>query len=352
MGIYLCAFFTLVVAKISNVVNNAKNNKKFICIFWGLIYFLIAALRGRNIGGDTDIYVNSFYIVSSLPYKEAAQYIGRDPFFYVFISFVGKIWCNYTFLFSIVAFLFTSAITYFIYKYSDDPFLSWIIMLAFNLYQFSLTAMRQTIAISFIIFASSFLIEKKFFRGLIFVFIASLFHKTALCFLLVFIFYKVKISKTFLYFSFVLLGITYSFRSQIAEIFFQFFNEDGREFFVENRNAGFTMLLVIAAIYVFCVIFVKKEWLKESEIAQKMFVLSFFALIFETLVPSQSIFFRLAFYFLFGFTALLPNMINNCIIDSKKTVYAIFFVVLSIQYLFFTIGSCYITPYCTFWQAS
>ena len=349
MGIFIIAYTALIAAKFISL-NDNRNNKKAYCIILGLIYFLIASLRGRCVGGDTDIYVNAFQYLSTVSYKGAANFMGKDPVFYIFISFIGKIWCNYTFLFTIIAFIFTVSVTNFIYKFSDDPFLSWAFMLAFNLYQFTLTAMRQTIAISFVLFAFSYLLENKWLKGVIMILIGSLFHMSALCCLMAFILYKVKVNKRMLYSSFILLAVIYLFKSRVATLFLSVFKEEDREYTVENEGAGLTMLLVITILYVACAVLIDKEKLNQSPVLQKLFIISFFALIFEILVPTQSIFFRFAFYYLFGMAALLPNMINNCIVREKKLVYAVLFFILSVQYIFFTMGSCYITPYYTFWQ--
>ena len=349
MGIFIIAYTALIAAKFISL-NDNRNNKKAYCIILGMIYFLIASLRGRCVGGDTDIYVNAFQYLSTVSYKGAANFMGKDPVFYIFISFIGKIWCNYTFLFTIIAFIFTVSVTNFIYKFSDDPFLSWAFMLAFNLYQFTLTAMRQTIAISFVLFAFSYLLENKWFKGVILTLIASLFHMSALCVLVIFVFYKVKINKQILYSSLLVLAFVYLLKSRIAMLFLSVFKEENREYAVENKGAGMTMLLVITILYVACTVLIDKEKLNQSPVLQKLFIISFFALIFEILVPAQSIFFRFAFYYLFGMAALLPNMINNCIVKEKKAVYAVLFFILSVQYIFFTMGSCYITPYYTFWQ--
>lgn len=80
---------------------------------------------------------------------------------------------NYSVLFAIVAVLFTITVWVYIYKYSDDPVLSVIVLLAFNLYQFSLTGMRQTIAISFVVLAIMAVHEEKKIQPYIWVLIVQ-----------------------------------------------------------------------------------------------------------------------------------------------------------------------------------
>ena len=75
------------------------------------------------------------------------------------------------------------------------------------------------------------------------------------------------------------------------------------------------------------------------------------ACFFEMLVSTQSIFFRIAFYFLMIYIVFVPNVVES--IRNGKSRFIVktgIYVLLSIQYLVFTIGSCGILPYQTFWQ--
>lgn len=104
----------------------------------------------------------------------------------------------------------------YIYKYSDDPVLSVIVLLAFNLYQFSLTGMRQTIAISFVVLAIMAVHEEKKIQPYIWVLIASLFHSSALVCLSIPILSKIRISTIAIRIAPIPLMICFIFRNSIA----------------------------------------------------------------------------------------------------------------------------------------
>ena len=351
MAIFVGAYILIAVVKMFGELFKTKNNRKILCIVMGIVYFLIAALRGRTVGGDTDIYVRVFEKMSKIDMVVAYEEADKDPVFYAFLNIMSKITDSYTILFIVIALFFTVTVTKFIYKYSKEPALSWLIVLAFSLYQFTLTAMRQTIAISFVLIAFSCLFEKKWFKGVIAVLLGALFHSSAIAVLIVFIVYKVKINKPILWGSVAVLGLSLLFNEQIVQWLLNVFQGETLSYGISEEQSGYTMLLVIFILYVFAILFVNTDELEKSKTVQMLFMLSFFAVFFETLVPAQPVFFRFAFYFLYGLIVLIPEVIfTGRKKEDQVILYFAIVTVLSIQYFAFTIGSSYILPYYTFWE--
>ena len=351
MAIFVGAFIIMMLGRAAVVVVKNNNREKIQCIIIGIVYFLLAALRGRCVGGDTDIYVRAFERISLLDIVATYEQADKDPVFYVFLNLVSKFTDSYTVLFIIIALFFTISVTRFLYKYSKDPTLSWIIVLAFSLYQFTLTAMRQTIAISFVLIAFSYLFEGKWLKGIIAVLLGTLFHSSAIAVLMVFVVYKVKLNKPMLWISVGVLGLSFILNKQIARLALNVFQGDSTSYGISEEQSGLTMLFVIFVLYVFAVFFVNSKDLENSKETKMLFILSFFAVFFETLVPAQPIFFRIAFYFLFALIVLVPNVIfTGRKREDLLILYLVIAVLLSIQYFVFTIGSSYIFPYYTFWQ--
>ncbi len=317
------------------------------CKISGAIYFLIAALRGATVGGDSYQYVVMLKRIAENDLSYALNYYDKDPVFGGFVWIISRFTSSYTVLFTIVAALFVGSVWYYIYKYSKDPCLSIIFLLAFNLYQFSLTGMRQTIAMSLVVWAMIFLYEEKVKRAVIFTLIASLFHLSSLIFLFAILLRKFKYNINTLLFSVFAMVIVFLNRSRIAKLMIFLINDRGYE--VADKNAGLTMLFVIFVLYVYCIGY-SKNFLKEKN-SNIQFLMAGLAMFFECLVPAQSIFFRLAFYFLFVNLSLIPNVTYGIGNKSNKNIVSLFlYLLLSAQYLMFTIGSSYILPYYTFWQ--
>lgn len=346
LNVFSIAFFIVFVVGICS--RYVKHGKKVFCIFSGVIYFLLAALRSESVGGDTTNYVYIFRRVASMDWKVVIANWDNDPMFWGLLSVLGKITLNYTVLFTIVAAFFTVSIWFFIYKYSKDPLMSIIVLLAMNLYQFSLTGMRQTIAMSFIVWVIILLDQNKIKSALLLVIIAGLFHSSALIFLIVIIMKKVKINNFTLLLSVPVLISSFLFRGNIANRLMVFIDERGYE--IENTESGLTMTFVIFILYILAVVFAH-EYVDNKRSLYLQYGIAALAVFFEMLVPVQRIYFRIAFYFLMIYIILIPNVL--CAIRNKRTQVLIrmgIYILLIIQYLFFTINSCYILPYTTFWQ--
>ena len=325
-----------------------KDGKRVFCITSGIAYFLIAALRRWDVGGDSYNYKYMFELVSSMDLRQVIQYAKTDPFFFIFLKALSCISENYTFLFSVVAAFFVIMVWTLIYRYSDDPVLSIIILLAFNLYQFSLTGMRQTIAMGFIVLSLIEMKEQKRFSPYLCVILGSLFHSSAFIFIIIPLLRRITITTTMLRYSSLLLVVVFILRRTIASIFIIFIQERGYN--LSLSNSGATMMFVIAVLYVMAIVFLK-EYSKTDKDYFILYYMGWFAVFFEILVTSQNIFFRAAFYFLISYVILIPNLVSRVKSrNSRLILKSSMYILMSAQYLLFTIGSCYILPYTTFWQ--
>lgn len=346
MNIFIVSFFVILILGV--ICKKQYNGKKIFCIGSGLIYFLIAALRSSHVGGDSFNYRAMFELLVDKNIEFAFAYSEKDPVFYVLLSLLGKVTDNYSVLFAIVAALFTITVWVYIYKYSDDPVLSVIVLLAFNLYQFSLTGMRQTIAISFVVLAIMAVHEEKKIQPYIWVLIASLFHSSALVCLIIPILSKIRISTVAIRIAAIPLIICFIFRNSIAGMLVRLMSERG--YGIDLSASGYTMMLVIFILYLMAALFVE-EYAYFDEKYHISYMLLIVAVFFETLVTAQNIFFRIAFYFLIVLITVVPNVAERAINDNSRKILKVgLYVVLSAQYLFYTVGSCYVLPYTTFWQ--
>lgn len=351
MTVYYVAFCIVLVL---SVLSSAKRIDNKTCVWiTGILFFLIAALRNRIIGNDTDIYVRAFEKLAGQPIVTAATYSNKEFLFWIFLSQLGRFTTNYTVLFAIVAFAFTISVWHFIFKYSEKPCLSVIVLLAFNMYQFSLTGMRQTIAMSFAIWAFDMLIEHKYIKSSLLIAVASLFHKSALvCLIAVAVIIgkdllNVIITRRQILVIQAINALAFIFRNKVAGIVSFLISDRGYE--VEMRNQGITMTLVVFLTVTLIAVIIPEEAFEERNFSAS-YIIATIACFFQMLVPAQSIFFRVAFYFLIIYVSVIPNgisRINNP--NNRKIVYPVMYIGLSVQYLLFTSGSSGIVPYLFFW---
>ena len=345
---YFLFFFIVIISY--PVLMKMKNGNKIYCIFTGICYFAVAALRSNTIGFDTAIYVNAFEKLSKMPLDAVITFSDKDVCFWILLALLGKITSNYTILFFFISGIFTISAWYFIYKYSKDPRLSIVVMLAFNLYQFTLTGMRQTLAMSFILWSINYCYQKKIIKSIIFILIGAIFHNSALIFIVVILFRTYKKHLTHMYAVGIacLLGLVFLLRETIAERLIVFIQDRGYE--LTMLNGGLTMTFVIFVLFLLACLFIR-EYNFSDENATLTYLIAMTACFFEMLVSTQSIFFRIAFYFLIIYIVFVPNVIESIRDGKSRFIIKIsIYILLTIQYLAFTIGSCGILPYQTFWQ--
>lgn len=156
-----------------------------------LLFFLLSSLRWER-GTDWMSYFQFYNSITS--YNPKNWYF---EFGYSYLNYLVKLFFNsYTVLLAILAFLVYSLVGSTIYKYGVYPILSLAIWFATSIADIYLT--RNTIAISLAIFSIRYIIDRKFIPFLLVIFVAFLFHKSALIFLPAYFIYSLKISRTFL----------------------------------------------------------------------------------------------------------------------------------------------------------
>lgn len=156
-----------------------KNGWKFgfwICVISLLI---LAALRGESVGNDTEEYIGIFETYKNTPDADTRYEIG-----YVWLNkLLSNVSQNSQIVIIVTSIFIFISYGSFIYKYCKMPNLSLFIFFTFGYYAFAISGIRQSLAIAILLFGYKYIIKGNFFKFLICVIIASLFHSTAVLFL-------------------------------------------------------------------------------------------------------------------------------------------------------------------------
>lgn len=155
---------------------------------------VFAALRDMSVGTDTGSYVRAFQSFVFPKYHNFKEFITDEPG-YVIIQYLCKLVTNkYWFYLAVVALISYSCIIVAIKKLSLNPVLSLFIFITLGYYTFPFNAARQGIALSIYVLAIPYIINKSFFKYVLIVLLASLFHKTAIVALPLYFFFNLKYS--------------------------------------------------------------------------------------------------------------------------------------------------------------
>lgn len=181
-------FITGILAMFTFGRSNKKNKVVFLFII--VFYCLIAGLRSRWVGTDTNSYIYYFEDVRRMNVADIfIEYAARDPLGMVVFKYITPSVNNYTptLLIIHIIFCFLLAVTY--YKYSKNCILAFFVFVFLRYHFFLMSAIRQGFALCLILYSYKYLIKDKFLGFLLFVLFASVFHLSAILCLL---FYPIR----------------------------------------------------------------------------------------------------------------------------------------------------------------
>lgn len=263
------------------------------------VFLFFSFFRPVDLGIDTPYYVDIYIQNSYLSFDEIIDsYVfgsEKDPFFYIFSWLLAKLGFNYQLWLGLISFIFCYSFIKVISKYSTSPLFSILIFLSFGYLSFSFSGLRQTLAIAFVFLSFSALIEKRIFSFILLVLIASLFHVTALIFLLALlpVFLKTLMSHFFV----IIAGLVVPyFVNDLIRVALSFGPAAFAEYVLSEVRLNYTLVLINLCFYAF--VLTKFNSLKSkfptSLLLYQITALGFFFQSFSVVLAE---FFRIALFF-------------------------------------------------------
>lgn len=178
----------LTVGLICFITNNGKNRmpRKIACIVIFIYMQLLIGLRNINYGGvDTQVYARDFMRIVNQNYSFFDIFSGffKDFGFYLFAKLFSLFSSNMNAWIFVSALPYTIGVTWLIYTYSENIFISFIMFLSYGFYLYNFQLMRHVFALGIIILAFKFLQEEQYKKYFITVIIATFCHTIAIIFL-------------------------------------------------------------------------------------------------------------------------------------------------------------------------
>lgn len=159
----------------------SKKNRKIFCWIIFIVMMLFAGLRGENVGTDTDSYLQIFEsdVVNDSNYFQSLE-VG----FRWLVRGVRFITSNSIVYQSVLAMIPIAFALKYIEKWSEDVYTSVFCYLSLGCYFLLFNTSRQCLAITLLFMALDFAYKRKWIKSLLIVFLASLFHATAIVFVM------------------------------------------------------------------------------------------------------------------------------------------------------------------------
>lgn len=233
-----------------------KTKKKLYIALMTVNWIFISGLRGLSVGADTISYLSRYNITRITSWKELINnfytvYVGgegKDPGYSMFEKLTQIFSTDYQVYLIIIAVCFFVGMASWIYRYSKDPLLSYLIFSSFLFGFYAVTGIRQTLATVLVVFIGTKFIEKrKLFWFLVVVAIAFTIHKSSICFLPFYFLSRMPVNKKTITAVIAAMPVMFIFNQQIFFVLGYLLGYEYDE--LENRGAyGFTFMYVAVTL--------------------------------------------------------------------------------------------------------
>lgn len=362
MIIYFVVFAAVMLITIFAQTTYNKNPKlsKFLSLIAIVTLSLFAAVRGLTVGTDINIY-GYRYFHSAGYYPNIFSYINfyeSEHLYFALNYIVYSLTQNIHVLFFVFQFFIALVVYNIAYKEKENGAM-WLYVFSYLMLWFnsSLNILRQSMAIFVILYAFRYIENKKYFKYIIFVLIASLFHKSALlclAFPILSMLSNSKRQKMYLTLIVVATLIVYNYLDYIiifAQNHLSFFQKYVSYLSNEEANINWYFALVKLIMLVGIIIFSKKaENKKSNNLLIMIAVIDLLLYCFSAYIKYG---YRLSYFFLPHLIILIPRIDKSLENYSGRTLYRIFIIVSLIVY--WIVRYCLVQydgtiPYVFFWQ--
>ena len=277
-----------------------------------LLVFLLFALRHPSMGVDLGYfghkmgYLQSFDILNTYSWNEILKlesWLNYERGYIVFNKLVGSLYNNRQFFLGVCAFISLFPIFLYIRKKSTLPFLSVVILMGLPIFLVQLSGLRQVIAIAITIFSMSFIEEKRKIPFILTVLFATLFHKSAIIFLVAYPMFYIRLNDIWKAVFTLFIPFVFLFRKPLFETLSKMFKEDAA---IQDTGA-LTLFLVFTAVYIYLII-LNKECDKNQN---GMINLFYLACLCQAFGGIYNIAMRVGYYFMPYLMIAIPNTITK-----------------------------------------
>lgn len=307
-----------------------QNNYKNYLIFAGLLVTLVTGLRSPYVGSpDTYRYVLNFEALTK--YSSFLEYYNRglaersflvsETGYYFAVWLLTRVFSDRQILVFVTMAFCTFSVCRFIQKNSEDAPTSLLIYVCLGLMTFNMNGVRQACAMSICLFAYEYAKKGKLIPFAILVLLAMQFHKTALCFVPVFVLPRLQDRKGDVVF--FLFGLVFFLLSM--DWFVTTFSDLVDKEYATDAIAdggGISVLLIYAVgllLPVFAKGFLKDKTIRISYYAGFTAFACYLARYF-----SNQMLERVSYYYLYFLIILIPNTIKKMNKKEQQFVIGVF----------------------------
>lgn len=294
------------------VAIKGEKKEKIVAVIGMIVLFLLSALRAEEVGIDIARYNARYKEYSMYNFETIKQVLSRegtkDATYYYTGWFFSRLFKDPQWWLTIVALFYSIVVGRLIYKESKQTAISLVMLVSLGFYYFSMTGLRQTVAMSILILAYPFLQRRRFVPFAILVFIASRYHLSAIAFFAIYPIANKKLGIYHVLIAVVALIVFYSFRGWLLEFLNNILQEDRFGSYTNSEASKLTMsgFAIQTACFVFALYYYKRMIAEDGRYLV-LYNLSFVGWVFQLFSSFIAEFFRISMMFSIFNIVLIAN---------------------------------------------
>lgn len=322
---------------LSFIAKQYPKTKGFVIFVIFLFGVIISGYRRFDFTADNLAYIDFFIDNSKKSLSQSWQEVltndGKDPFYYFLGNVFSKLGFTYRGWFVFIASVYMGGFCYVTYKYSKDYFISVLILITQSYFYFSMTGLRQTLAMGICFFAYDFAVRKKPIKFTLAVFLAYLFHSSALIFAVFYFIKNLKINFKYWFATVVALAVSFMFPSFINNLVERLaWNEEIAEYAKTTTGLTISGFIIQFLILLFCYILTRFD-AKNDGYRKPWFAAMVMGLVIQAFVVNIDNIFRMAMYFSVYGVLAVPDAIELQEIKSRRLTFWIITALLMLYFL-------------------
>ena len=287
------------------IKNKEKKNKVFLIISF-LQMFIIMSIRSIEVGADLERYIPFYERCKDYSWTQIFE-PGLKEYGYRIYNKILSLFLNEQLFLMMTAGITLIGVYYVIKKYSKNYFLSIYIYISFNFFIFTFSGLRQAIAISLGMLSIKYIDERKFWKFLILILLASTFHMSSLILVPMYFLRNINVKPKILPLVAIVYFILFIARRQIIAFILMFVYDN---YALSNTGNGYVYLLLLMVIVIGITIY-KKQFLQEGRLNNFFYNVLLIALLLQLFASAQGEVARLTMYYSIYMIIAIPNFIKS-----------------------------------------
>ena len=296
-------------------VYTEKSSYRIVVDAFFFIWLILLIFRSVQVGVDLIVYDRYFDVVSSWSWRELLTAIFYDDLeagYYVLCKLISLITTDFHLVIAVCALISVIPIWRFYRKDGSNGFL--VILLFLNVAPFVMyfSGLRQSMAMAFAVPCYYFCRDKRFWKFLLMIFLAYLFHKSALVLLLMYPVYHFKLKKqAHIFYLIPIFSVIYIFNVPIFS-FLLVLLQDG---YIDKYGGGIkktgasAVLLLLAVLLIYSFLIVDQSKLDKETVGMRNFLA--LSVCLQTFAGVHTLAMRMNYYYLLFVPLLIDRVIQS-----------------------------------------